>query len=177
MRSLEAVVLFGFVMAASVFLAFYVDMLAQAALDREVRTLAASTEGLLVGQFRDVLTAASFYYIRNFTYMLYVPTQFPTLDAYNYTSLVYVGRDGLLYINTTFTGYRGNGVSNAFVSAAVGNVTSAALTGGVRIYLQGSLGTAPPQCSTPYGVNLTMVGCSALLAGGRQYYTLWVIKR
>jgi hypothetical protein len=182
MRSLEAAVLFAFVVAASVFLAFYVDMLAQSALDREVEALAKSTQDLVAAQLRDVLTVASFGYVRNFTYMLYVPTEFPTLDAYVYNATIYVGGDGVLYVNVSFVGFRGSGVSRFFTSSAVGNVTSRAKMDGVRLYLSDpvaayELRPGPPHCVAPRGVNLTQVGCAALLTGVHQYYVLYVIKR
>jgi hypothetical protein len=182
MRSLEAAVLFAFIVAASVFLAFYVDMLAQSALDREVAALAKSTQDLVAAQLRDVLTAASFGYVRNFTYMLYVPTEFPTLDAYVYNATIYVGGDGVLYVNVSFTGFRGSGVSRFFTSSAVGNVTSRAMMDSVRLYLSDpvaayELRPGTPHCVAPRGVNLTQVGCAALLTGAHQYYVLYVIKR
>ena len=182
MRSLEAAVLFAFVVAASVFLAFYVDMLAQSALDREVAALAKSTQDLVAAQLRDVLTAASFGYVRNFTYMLYVPTEFPALDAYVYNATIYVGGDGVLYVNVSFAGFRGSGVSHFSTSSAVGNVTSRAKMDGVRLYLSDPVAAyavrpEAPQCATQRGVNLTQVGCAAVVTGARQYYVLYVIKR
>ncbi len=176
MRSIEVAVLFAFISAASIYLAFYVDMLAQGALDREVASLAKSTQDLIAAQLRDVLTAASYTYVRNFTYMLYVPTQFPTLDAFTYTAVLYVGPDKLLYVNVSFTGYRGSGVSSFNTSTAVGNVTSLAQTGGVRLYLDNPVSQSP-ECETPHGANLTRVGCAVTLTGARQYYKLLVLKR
>ena len=182
MRSLEAAVLFAFIVAASVFLAFYVDMLAQSALDREVAALAKSTQDLVAAQLRDVLTAASFGYVRNFTYMLYVPSEFPTLDAYVYNATIYVGGDGVLYVNVSFTGFRGSGVSRFFTSSAVGNVTSRAMMDSVRLYLSDPVAAyelmpGTPHCVAPRGVNLTQVGCAAVVTGAHQYYVLYVIKR
>jgi len=53
---------------------------------------------------------------------------------------------------------------------------------GIRLYLSDPVaayavrpGASP--CATQRGVNLTQVGCAAVVTGARQYYVLYVIKR
>ncbi|MEZ0319181.1 MAG: hypothetical protein ABWK05_04200 [Pyrobaculum sp.] len=137
MRSLEVVVLFVFVSAASVFLAFYVDLVAQQVLDDEVKSVAMSAANSLAAQLRDVFTAASYPFVRSFTYRLYFPTSFPTLDAYDYVA-EFKNVRGVLYVNLTFWGYRGAGRSFYVHSVAVVNASEVAAVYGKCVYIDGA---------------------------------------
>lgn len=137
MRSLEVVVLFAFVSAASVYLAYYVDTMAQQVLDQEVKNIAMSVSDSLAAQLRDVFTAASYPYVRSFTYYLYFPTAFPTLDSFDYVA-EFKNVGGVLYVNVTFWGYRGAGSSVYVHTAAVVNATEVAQTAGRCVYIEGA---------------------------------------
>ena len=166
MRSLETVVLFTTVGAAALFLAFFIDLIAQFALDEEVRAVAKAAGDSVASVLRDVYTVSSWSYVAGFEKFLYLPTDFPTLDAFVYTITLFNYR-GVLYVNMSFTGYRGSGVSHVVYTVAVGNFTELGIS--KRVLISDSRGCVD-------GVDLTRRGVEVVLQPRREPYVLCVSK-
>lgn len=172
MRSLEYIVLFVMISGASVFLAFYVNDLARQALEQDVAGMANAAASGLAAQLRDAMAVAGEPYVSNFTYILFTPTAFPTLDAASYNLTLYNegsrGR-GVLSVYFALEGYRGNGRASAAAVVPVGNVTELGQTAGVSILIRNSTQYVQPSgpCSAVAAgqrwVNLTRPGCRAYL--------------
>lgn len=166
MRSLETVVLFATVGAVALFLAFFVDFIAQSALDEEVRAVAKAAGDSVASVLRDVYTVSSWSYVASFERFLYLPTDFPTLDAFDYRITLFNYR-GVLYVNISFTGYRGSGVSHVVYTVAVGNFTELGIS--KRVLISDSEGCGD-------GVDLTRRGVEVVLQPRREPYVLCVSK-
>lgn len=172
MRSLEVAVLFSFIGVVSVFTAFYVDFLTQSAFNDEVRFLAKAAGDSVAGVLRDVLTVASFRGVKEFERLLFTPAEFPTLDAFDYRLILYnVG--GVVYVNLSFTGFRGKGTSHIIYIVAVGNFSEVAQIYGAYVYLRG----AHSNCLTQLGANLSRHGCWVELRPSREPYVIYLKRK
>ncbi|MEM4633076.1 MAG: hypothetical protein QW610_05620 [Pyrobaculum sp.] len=166
MRSLETVVLFATVGAVALFLAFFVDFIAQSALDEEVRAVAKAAGDSVASVLRDVYTVSSWSYVASFERFLYLPTDFPTLDAFDYTITLFNYR-GVLYVNISFTGYRGSGVSHVVYTVAVGNFTELGHGSNIQVLIDDSEGCW-------MGIDLTWPESRVELKPRREPYVLCV---
>lgn len=185
MRALEYVILFTLVSGASVFVAFYVDNLSRIALEQDLATMAGAAASGVASQLKDVLAVAGEPYVVNFTYVLFTPTGFPTLDAFTYNLTLYTwdgAYRGVLAVHFGLQGYRGNGYAQASAVASVGNATELGQVSGVSILVRNT--TAYVQPSGPCSVllrgyrwvNLTRPGCRAYLVP-MSNATVLVLKR
>ncbi len=168
--------LFFAVAAAMAILAVLVDMYAQSVLEEDVKLLANAVADYVASQVRDVVSSGSLPGVVSVRQKLFIPSAFFGFDSAA-ASVCMGNENGFLYVEVTAAGVRGRGEARASAVVWVYNVTKWSLNHGKALTLVGSFtpvdcksgSPLPPGCINAGGLDLTRVGCSALLINASIY--------
>ncbi|MEZ0247839.1 MAG: hypothetical protein ABWJ97_01080 [Thermoproteus sp.] len=185
--AIEAALLFGFLAAAYIVISYLVWLMSYQSFRGEASTTASLMVQYVASQVADLMASSLTPGVRTISYKLFLPTQFPNLDAYSYSIALInnATRPGVvsLYVSANFSAYRGS-FSAYFYDVSAFAYSLNASYAGVKIYATNfDRALGGPKCvvQSPIGgtaVNLTMAGCGAvwLAPTPANYKVITVVK-